>query len=465
MRILHQQYLKNFIPYAASAFLVGIVGGFTSVLGPAFVKDIGIAYNNTAWTALSLAISSAACAPILGKISDAIGRRRTLLFGIIVYICGNVLTACATTLSFMIIARFVVGLGTATITPVAMSYILTEFPQEKLAKGFALYMLISSSAVIFGPTIGGVILEYFNWRILMWVCVAISLFIFLLCLNAKESKAVTYSKNTFKNFDYGGAVFVLIFFGLFLCLPTFLQNFGYTSIHFRVVLIGTLLSFLLLLYIEHHSTAPLLPKSFVKRKAFILSVIALFLTQGLMQANMTNLIVFVNYTQPNNTLISGYAISIMYLGMSVGAIAIGQFADKVEPKNVLTVSFSFTALSCIMMYFFQIQTSAIFLAATLGLLGFSLGGNATTFMKVVLADLPKEIAGTGTGVYGLFRDISAPFGVAVFVPLFTNQITKNMTSFSEAAASVSAMQTLAISELICVLIGIVVVRFLPNQIR
>ena len=40
-------YKKRFIPYALAAFLIGIVGGFSTVLGPAFVQDIGIAYNTT----------------------------------------------------------------------------------------------------------------------------------------------------------------------------------------------------------------------------------------------------------------------------------------------------------------------------------------------------------------------------------------------------------------------------------
>ena len=41
------EYKKGFIPYALAAFLIGIVGGFSTVLGPSFVQDIGIAYNNT----------------------------------------------------------------------------------------------------------------------------------------------------------------------------------------------------------------------------------------------------------------------------------------------------------------------------------------------------------------------------------------------------------------------------------
>ena len=75
-------YQRGFIPYALAAFLIGLVGGFSAVLGPAFVQDIGIAYNNTTWTALAQAMSTAACAPILGKIGDVIGRRTTLLLGI-----------------------------------------------------------------------------------------------------------------------------------------------------------------------------------------------------------------------------------------------------------------------------------------------------------------------------------------------------------------------------------------------
>ena len=91
-----------------------------------------------------MAMSTAAFAPILGKLGDIIGRKITLLIGIIVFIIGNVLSAIAPTLLFMLVARFIVGIGTAAIAPVVIAYILTEFPPDKIAKGFALYMFISS---------------------------------------------------------------------------------------------------------------------------------------------------------------------------------------------------------------------------------------------------------------------------------------------------------------------------------
>ena len=181
---------------------------------------------------------------------------------------------------------------------------------------------------------------------------------------------------------------------------------------------------------------------------------------------MTNTIVFVNYTQPTNTVISGYAISIMYVGMSLGSILLGPLADRFEPKRILTGSLLLTALGCGTMLFFSQTTTFFLLASSLGILGLGLGGNAAIFMKIVLSDLPPETAGTGTGIYGLFRDLAAPFGVAIFVPMFTNEITRlsadTALNLSTAAVAVSSIHTLAIVELVCVAVGVFIVQLLPQ---
>ena len=454
-------YKTGFIPYALAAFLIGIVGGFSTVLGPAFVQDIGIAYNTTTWTALAQAMSTAACAPVLGKLGDVIGRRTTLLLGIAVYGLGNGLSALADSLLFMMIARFIVGIGSAAVTPVVLAYIVTEFPPNAVAKGFSLYMLISSASVVFGPTLGGLMIQAYGWRAMIWVCVIISAIIFLVCLITHEKTGG--SRKSLTDFDGTGALLVLIFFSLVLCIPSFGQNFGWSSIAFLGVLIAAVISLAGLILAEKRAKNPILPGSFIKRKAFILSVLALFLTQGLMQANMTNIIVFVNYTQPDNSVISGYAISIMYLGMSLGAVILGPLADRWEPKVVLTGSLILTGIGCGLMLLFSTGTSVLLLALSLGILGFGLGGNGTIFMKVVLSSVPAGQAGAGTGTYGLFRDLAAPFGVAVFVPMFTNQITDLIAAGTDApTAAVSSIEILAATELFCVAAGIAIVLMLPK---
>ena len=456
-----KSYLFGFVPYALAAFLIGIVGGFTAVLGPAFVRDLGIDYNNTTWTALSMSISTATFAPILGKLSDVIGRKITLLLGILIFILGNIMTAVAPSLIFMLAARFVVGVGSAAVAPVVIAYIVGEFPKDKISGGFSLYMLISSVAVIFGPTLGGIVINRWGWRVMMWICVAISAIVFLLCfLFNKERKM---PKSSLSGFDGLGSAFVLIFFSLVLCVPSFGQNFGWSSIAFIFVLIAALILLVILILVERKARTPILEGSFMRRRSFALSIVALFLTQGLMQANMTNLIVFVNYTQPENSVISGYAISIMYIGMSLGSILLGPLADKFEPKRILSVSFAITGIGCALMLLFSPVTSILLLAASLGLLGLGLGANATIFMRVVLSDIPNKQAGSATGTYGLFRDLAAPFGVAIFVPLFTNRVaTRIDIGIDEISAAVESVKLLAITEIVCVAIGLVAVLLLPK---
>ena len=455
-------YQRGFIPYALAALLIGLVGGFSTVLGPAFVQDLGIAYNNTTWTALAQAMSTAACAPILGKLGDVIGRQRTLLLGVAIFTLGNILSAIADSLVFMMLSRFIVGIGTAAMGPVILAYIATEFPQDRVAKGFALYMLLSSASVIIGPTIGGLIVSAYGWRMMLWVCVAICATIFAACL-LTASRQETKRKGA-TGFDIPGAICILIFFSLLLCVPSFGQNFGWTSASFLTVLVLSILSLIGLVLVERKSAHPIFSGSFIRRNAFLLSVLALFLTQGLLQANMTNTIVFVNYTQPGNSAISGYAISVMYVGMSLGAVLLGPLADRLDPKRVLIGSFLLTGIGCGLLLLFSEATSLLLLMASLGILGFGLGGNGTIFMKVVLSGLSPQEAGAGTGTYGLFRDLAAPFGVAVFVPLFTNQITSRIAAGSaEPAAAVTAIHFLAMTEILCVALGIAAIVFLPKQ--
>lgn len=459
-----EHYKKGFIPFALAALLIGLVGGFSTVLGPAFVQDIGIAYNNTTWTALAQAMSTAACAPILGKVGDLIGRKKTLLSGIAVYSLGNILSALANSLGLMLIARFVVGVGTAAMGPVILAYIATEFPQDKIAKGFSLYMLLSSASVIIGPTIGGWIVSAYGWRSMLWVCVAICAGVFAGCVLTFQKQPS--GKKPLQDFDVSGAVLILVFFSLLLCIPAFGQNFGWLSAPFLIALCAAIVSLLGLVFVERKAVQPILPGGFLKRSVFVLSVLALFLTQGLLQANMTSTIVFVNYTQPDHTAISGYAISVMYVGMSLGAVILGPLADKFTPKKILLGSFLLTGLGCGILLLFTEATSAFLLMASLGTLGFGLGGNGTIFMKVVLSGLTPREAGVGTGTYGLFRDLAAPFGVAVFVPLFTNQITDRIAANTAApAAAVAAIHFLAVAEILCVVLGLAAVAFLPKEKR
>ena len=91
-------------------------------------------------------------------------------------------------------------------------------------------MLISSGAVVVGPTCGGLIMNAAGWRVMMWVCVALCVAVFIIC--AFSIKKTAFEKKSMAGFDKPGAALVVVFFSLFLCIPSFGQNIGWSSTAF-----------------------------------------------------------------------------------------------------------------------------------------------------------------------------------------------------------------------------------------
>lgn len=454
-------YKRGFLPYALAALLIGLVGGFSAVLGPAFVADLGLGYHNTAWTTLAQAISTAALSPILGNLGDTFGRRRMLTLGLILFTLGNLLSAIAPSLPVMIAARFLVGVGTAAMAPGILAYIASSFPREKVAGGYSLYMLISSASVILGPVLGGKLIAGSGWRTMLWVCVGISAGVLALCALLPKGREPSGKKGSVP-FDLAGSALVLLFFGLALCIPAFGQNLGWDSPAFLWAIPLGAVSLAALIFVERRAQAPVLRGGLFRRPGFLLSILILFLTQGLMQANMTSCIVFVNHTRPESTLVANCAISVMYLGMSLGAVLLGPLADRLSPGKLLPASLLLTALGSGWMLLFTESTGAMVLMASLGILGLGLGGNGTILMKIALAGLSPGEAGSGTGTYGLFRDLAAPFGVAVLVPLFTNTVSElERAGLPTRQGAVQAIHRLAVFELAGVAAAFCLALLLP----
>ena len=208
-----------------------------------------------------------------------------------------------------------------------------------------------------------------------------------------------------------------------------------------------------LIFTERRAKSPILSGAFMARREFILPVAVLFLSQGLLQSCMTNLITFFLLTRGDKTL-SGIATSVMYVGMALGTALIGPATDKREPRSVAAVSLLFVAAGSAGQMLFTVNTSLLLTCIAMFFIGLGLGGNTTIFMKIVLSGLPESLAGSGSGTYNVFRDMSAPFGVAVFVPMFASGVT--------AQTAVSALHSTALVQTLCVLLGFALCFALPK---
>lgn len=473
MEAKNHQYQKGFLPFAIAAAALSLCGGFTAAVPANIVADWQLPETTITWLSMAYSLGAATMAPVMGKLADILGRRSTLLLGLGIFTLGPLLTAlCPTGNLLLVIAlRFISGVGASAIAPVVMAYIMTEFPQEKLGQGFTIYMVLSCGMVIFGPALGGLVISRVGWRPVMYICTAFAAFALVACFAlVKREEKQTRGQS---RFDIPGAVLVVAFFSMLLSVPTFGQNNGWTETPTLVCIIVGVVSLVLLILVERKTENPILNGKFMARKQFVLPVIVLFLSQGLLQSCMTNIITFAIVTTGDRTL-SGIATSVMYVGMALGTIVIGPLADKKEPRTVAAASLAFVAAGAALQLLFTAATSLLLMGTAMFLIGLGLGGNGTIFLKVALSGLEPQLAGSGSGTYNVFRDMSAPFGVALFVPWFSGRMVSGMNALvasgledqqAKIRAAVDALHSTAMIQVICVLAGIGVCFLLPKIYR
>ena len=361
-------YLKGFVPYGIAAAVLSLCGGITAAVPPNVVADWGLQETMVTWLALAYSLGAAVAAPIMGKLADIIGRRTTLFWGLGLFTAGPLLAALTPpgAVLLLMLFRFLAGVGASAIAPTVMAYIMTEFPKEKLGQGFMLYMVISCGMVIFGPTIGGMILSRAGWRPVLYVCVFLAAAAWVSCFMIPKKQL--QKQEGIPSFDYLGALFAIIFFSMLLSIPTFGQNNGWGAVPTLISIVIGLLSLVLLVLTERKAKSPILNGRFMARKQFILPVTALFLSQGLLQSCMTNIITFAIVTTGDRTL-SGIATSVMYIGMTLGTVVIGPLADKKEPRTVAAAALLFVAAGAACQMLFAAKTSLLLMCISMFLIG------------------------------------------------------------------------------------------------
>ncbi|NLU82321.1 MFS transporter [Rhodococcus sp. HNM0569] len=140
------------------------------------VAVVGIAahYGSGAgisWVISALYIATAVTAPTAGKLGVLLGPRRVYLSGLALIAAGSILGALAPSLTWLIVARVILGIGTASQYPTAMTIVraIAERRGAQTHSAIAILTVCSQSMVALGPTVGGVLVGVFGWQSIMWV--------------------------------------------------------------------------------------------------------------------------------------------------------------------------------------------------------------------------------------------------------------------------------------------------------
>lgn len=153
---------------AASLALITLLGPssidmYLSSL-PEIASEYQTSFANVQLTLTVFLLAMGAGQLIFGPITDAYGRKKPLIFGLIVFIVTALFCAMAESINSLLVARFIQGLSASLILVVALSTVRDLTEGAKAAQLFALLMTIEGLAPVLAPAVGGLIDSIWGWR-------------------------------------------------------------------------------------------------------------------------------------------------------------------------------------------------------------------------------------------------------------------------------------------------------------
>ncbi|HEU4512369.1 MAG TPA: multidrug effflux MFS transporter [Nocardioidaceae bacterium] len=158
---------------------------------PALSAELGASDSATQLTLTGMLAGLAFGQLLIGPLSDALGRRRPLVAGLVTHAVASVLAALAPTIYVLASVRVLQGFAGAAISVVAMATVRDLFSGYAVARLMSRLMLVIGLAPILAPSIGGVILEWTSWRGIFAVLAGTAVLLtFVAVLGLRESLPV-----------------------------------------------------------------------------------------------------------------------------------------------------------------------------------------------------------------------------------------------------------------------------------
>ncbi|KAF4770816.1 hypothetical protein N7455_007078 [Penicillium solitum] len=191
-----------------SGFAVTMEGSIVVTALPTIARDLHT--TDYVWVVNCYTLASAIFQPLVGWLAVAFGRKPLMLGSIVVLAVGSAMAGAANSLGLILAGRLIQGIGGGAIPLIAELIISDQLPLEQRPQILGMVMATSCLGLVFGPIIGGVIVDHSTWRWIFFLNLALAgaslvcLFPVLARRTTKQRSAATSLRVTARRFDWVG---------------------------------------------------------------------------------------------------------------------------------------------------------------------------------------------------------------------------------------------------------------------
>ena len=412
-------------PRASVVFAVTAIGAFMAALDLSIVNvafpDLEASYPRAsqaalAWVITAYSIVFGALLVTGGRTGDRIGRRRTFMAGLAVFVVGSFLCGIAPNVPVLVASRALQGAGAAFLVPASVALLIGAYAPERRTQMVALWGGIGALAVATGPSLGAAIVSAGGWRWAFFVNVPIGA---VLLVFARRTLHESRTEDGAARPDYLGAVLISIALGAIVLAISEGATWGWSDPRILGAFVAAIGTSVVFVRRSRRHPNPVVDLALFSDRSFVIANLATFVYAAGFFAMLLGNILFLTGVWHYSIMRAGLAVTPGPLVVAVVAGPAGKLANRVGFRPVLAAGAACFA-GGLGWYVAQVDATPAYVAHWLPgtlIVGLGIGLTFPVLSAAAVSSLPAHRYAVGSAVNQTARQIGGAIGIAVLVML------------------------------------------------
>lgn len=387
-----------------------------NVAFPSIEASLDASESALSWMISGYNITVAAFLLIAGRLADSLGRRKVFVPGVAIFATGSLLSGLAPTAALLVAARVVQAIGGAVLLPSSLAVVLPEFPFAKRSTAIGIWGATGSLGAAFGPSIGSLLIELGNWRLIFLVNVPIcTLVLFLAPRLLRESRDPDAGGRP----DLIGVPVGVLAVALLMLAIVQSESWGFLDPRTITAVVLGLALLPVLIWRSAHHPEPLLDLTLYRHRSFrSVNIAVAFYSLGFTAGFLMSSLMLQTWWDLS-IIETGLALTPGPLVATVISPFVGRYADDLGHRWFLAGGSALCAVGYVM-YIFLIgpepDVLTDFIPANL-LIGVGVGMSIASWFSAAVSDLPPGKFGIANATLRTVQQVFYAMGISVVIAL------------------------------------------------
>jgi EmrB/QacA subfamily drug resistance transporter len=420
-------------------FMILLDTTIVNVAIPAMSAGLNTTLDQVLWVLNAYILVYAVLLITAGRLGDRYGQRNLFAIGLVIFTFASALCGLSQDANQLIAARVLQGVGGAVLTPQTLAILTTLFPPERRGAAFGIWGAVAGLATITGPTLGGAIVTYIDWRWIFFVNVPIGIAAlvatFLIIPDLRPGRR--------HGWDIVGVILVTaglfgVIFGLIEGQRYNWGQIGSSLFTIPEVIVGGVVLLALFVVWERFQSEPLLPLSLFEERNFaVANWVAAAISFGMLSLFLP-IVIYLQSVRGFSALTAGLTLAPMSLVSMFTAPFAGRMADRIGGKYILTTGITVFAIGfgSLTLVAGPDSTWINFLVPAM-VAGAGMGLTFAPMTTIAMRNISPRMAGAASAVLNTNRQLGAAIGSAVIGAVLQNQLAT--TLHNQAVSHASAL--------------------------